>query len=85
MQAQVLCGIHVVVQIISQYALIAAALANCFPGQHALYQCHPRNYAVLCDGLLLADDDLVVERGEFIARGQGKDMQANGVRQLVAI
>jgi len=33
----------------------------------------------------LADDYLVMERGEFIARGQGKDMQANGVRQLVAI
>jgi len=26
-----------------------------------------------------------MERGEFIARGLGKDMQANGVRQLVAI
>ena len=33
----------------------------------------------------LADDYLVMERGEFIARGLGKDMQANGVRQLVAI
>ena len=33
----------------------------------------------------LADDYLVMERGEFIARGQGSDMQANGVRQLVAI
>ena len=33
----------------------------------------------------LADDYLVMERGEFIARGRGKDMQANGVRQLVAI
>ena len=33
----------------------------------------------------LADDYLVMERGELIARGQGKDMQANGVRQLVAI
>ena len=33
----------------------------------------------------LADDYLVMERGEFIARGQGKDMEANGVRQLVAI
>ena len=33
----------------------------------------------------LADDYLVMERGEFIARGQGQDMQANGVRQLVAI
>jgi urea transport system ATP-binding protein len=27
----------------------------------------------------------VMERGEFIARGQGKDMETNGVRQLVAI
>ena len=33
----------------------------------------------------LADDYLVMERGEFIARGQGKDMEANGVRQIVAI
>jgi len=33
----------------------------------------------------LADDYLVMERGEFIARGQGKDMEANGVRDLVAI
>ena len=33
----------------------------------------------------LADDYLVMERGEVIARGLGKDMQANGVRQLVAI
>ena len=33
----------------------------------------------------LADDYLVMERGELIARGLGKDMQANGVRQLVAI
>jgi urea transport system ATP-binding protein len=33
----------------------------------------------------LADDYLVMERGEFIARGQGKDMEADGVRQLVAI
>ncbi len=33
----------------------------------------------------LADDYLVMERGQFIARGQGKDMQADGVRQLVAI
>ena len=40
---------------------------------------------MLCDGLLLADGYLVMERGEFIARDQGKDMQANGVRQLVAI
>jgi urea transport system ATP-binding protein len=33
----------------------------------------------------LADDYLVMERGEVIARGLGKDMQSNGVRQLVAI
>ncbi|MBI2772668.1 MAG: urea ABC transporter ATP-binding subunit UrtE [Burkholderiales bacterium] len=33
----------------------------------------------------LADDYLVMERGEFIARGEGKDMETNGVRQLVAI
>jgi urea transport system ATP-binding protein len=33
----------------------------------------------------LADDYLVMERGEFIARGQGADMEAQGVRQLVAI
>ena len=33
----------------------------------------------------LADDYLVMERGEFIARGAGKDMEANRVRQLVAI
>ena len=33
----------------------------------------------------LADDYLVMERGEFIDRGQGHDMQAKGVRQLVAI
>ena len=33
----------------------------------------------------LADDYLVMERGEVIARGLGKDMHANGVRQLVAI
>jgi urea transport system ATP-binding protein len=33
----------------------------------------------------LADDYLVMERGEFVARGLGKDMEANGVRQLVAI
>jgi len=33
----------------------------------------------------LADDYLVMERGEVIARGSGKDMEANGVRQLVAI
>ena len=33
----------------------------------------------------LADDYLVMQRGEFIARGAGKDMETNGVRQLVAI
>ena len=33
----------------------------------------------------LADDYLVMERGVFIARGDGKDMEATGVRQLVAI
>ena len=33
----------------------------------------------------LADDYLVMERGEFIAHGKGADMQAQGVRQLVAI
>ena len=33
----------------------------------------------------LADDYLVMERGEFIARGRGQDMQANGVRNMVAI
>ena len=33
----------------------------------------------------LANDYLVMERGEFIARGHGKDMEANGVRQIVAI
>jgi urea transport system ATP-binding protein len=33
----------------------------------------------------LADDYLVMERGEMIARGAGRDMQANGVRELVAI
>jgi urea transport system ATP-binding protein len=33
----------------------------------------------------LADDYLVMERGEFIARGRGRDMDAHGVRQLVAI
>ena len=32
----------------------------------------------------LADEYLVMERGVFIARGQGKDMEADGVRQLVA-
>jgi len=33
----------------------------------------------------LADDYLVMERGEFIARGPGNEMQAKGVRQMVAI
>ena len=33
----------------------------------------------------LADDYLVMQRGEFIARGQGAAMQADGVRQLVSI
>ena len=33
----------------------------------------------------LADDYLVMQRGQFIARGAGADMQANGVRELVAI
>ncbi|TWO72452.1 urea ABC transporter ATP-binding subunit UrtE [Caenimonas sedimenti] len=33
----------------------------------------------------LADDYLVMERGVVVARGAGKDMEAQGVRQLVAI
>ncbi len=33
----------------------------------------------------LADDYLVMQRGEFIARGLGRDMETQGVRQLVAI
>jgi urea transport system ATP-binding protein len=33
----------------------------------------------------LADDYVVMERGEVVARGSGKDMEADGVRQLVAI
>ena len=33
----------------------------------------------------LADDYLVMERGQFIARGLGKNMQTDGVRQRVAI
>ena len=33
----------------------------------------------------LADDYLVMERGEVIARGPGSEMQVRGVRQLVAI
>ena len=32
----------------------------------------------------LADDYLVMERGEVIARGLGKDMEAQGVRQRVS-
>ena len=35
--------------------------------------------------IFLTDHYLVMERGEFIALGLGKDMQVNGVRQLVAI
>ena len=33
----------------------------------------------------LADQYLVMERGEIIARGKGADMQAHGVRALVSI
>ena len=33
----------------------------------------------------LADEFLVMQRGEFIARGKGSDMEAQGVRELVAI
>ena len=33
----------------------------------------------------LADDYLVMQRGQCIARGAGADMQADGVRELVAI
>jgi urea transport system ATP-binding protein len=33
----------------------------------------------------LADDYVVMERGAVLARGQGKDMEANRVRQMVAI
>jgi len=33
----------------------------------------------------LADDYLVMQRGQFIARGAGVDMQADGVRELVSI
>ncbi|GAA4430078.1 urea ABC transporter ATP-binding subunit UrtE [Acidovorax lacteus] len=33
----------------------------------------------------LADEYLVMERGEIIARGPGHEMQAKGIRQLVAI
>ena len=33
----------------------------------------------------LADDYLVMQRGEVIARGPGREMQSKGIRQLVAI
>ena len=33
----------------------------------------------------LADQYLVMERGEIIARGLGRDMQTDGVRERVAI
>jgi urea transport system ATP-binding protein len=33
----------------------------------------------------LADDYVVMERGAVIAAGRGKDMEADGVRKLVAI
>jgi urea transport system ATP-binding protein len=33
----------------------------------------------------LADDFLVMQRGEFIARGAGSEMEAKGVREMVAI
>ncbi|HOB94223.1 MAG TPA: ABC transporter ATP-binding protein, partial [Aquabacterium sp.] len=33
----------------------------------------------------LADQYLVMERGEIIARGRGADMEADGVRDRVAI
>jgi urea transport system ATP-binding protein len=33
----------------------------------------------------LADQYLVMERGEIVARGAGRDMEAHGVRGLVAI
>ena len=33
----------------------------------------------------LADDYLVMERGEVIARGPGSEMQDKGIRQMVAI
>lgn len=50
----------------------------------------PRMSILLCEQYYdfaqeLADDYLVMERGEVIARGKGCDMQAQGVRQLVAI
>jgi urea transport system ATP-binding protein len=33
----------------------------------------------------LADQYLVMERGEIIARGAGADMDRDGVRQLLAV
>jgi urea transport system ATP-binding protein len=33
----------------------------------------------------LADQYLVMERGEIIRRGRGEDMEAQGVRQLMSI
>ena len=33
----------------------------------------------------LADEYLVMERGEVIARGAGSEMQTKGIRNLVAI
>jgi urea transport system ATP-binding protein len=33
----------------------------------------------------LADQYLVMERGEIIARGRGDQMEADGVRQLMSI
>lgn len=33
----------------------------------------------------LADDYLVMERGEVIAQGPGSEMQAKGIQRLVAI
>ena len=51
------------------------------PGRHG----DPAGGAVLRLRAELADDYLVMERGEFIARGLGKDMETQGVRQLVAI
>ena len=36
-------------------------------------------------GVGLVDDCLVMERGEVIARGPGSEMEAKGIRQLVAI
>ena len=33
----------------------------------------------------LADQYLVMERGEIVARGRGADMQKNGVRNRVSI